>query len=314
MPGCLVFVEHAAGEPQKPSLGVLSKAASLFDDVAACLTGHGVRDLAADVGAYGARTVYVADSPELASRCRSRASTCSPGFWRRAGIDTVLFGASVLASDVAAGLAARAGGGLNWDLTELRLDGGRPRSASGRRSRTRSLVDCGWKTTPRIGLVRSGTFEAMPAGGGGSLRVVDVPVALEDFSTRATMVDRETGSERRARDRRGGRSSSRAGAGSGRPTTSRSSRVSPRRSAAPSRRPGRSWTPAGTRTRPRSARRARRSRRSSTSRAASPAPSSTRSGCRAPARSSRSTRTRTRRSSTTATSASSGTCSTSCRS
>ena len=189
MPGCLVFIEHAAGELQKPSLGVLSKAASLFDDVAACLTGHGVRELAADVGAYGARTVYVADSPELASPLPQPRVDVLAGILESSGIDTVLFGASVLASDVAAGLAARAGGGLNWDLTELRIEGG---ELVGRRPALQDsvLVDCGWKATPRIGLVRSGTFEAMPAGDGAPA-VVDAPVVLEDFSTRATMADRE---------------------------------------------------------------------------------------------------------------------------
>ena len=38
---------------------------------------------------------------------------------RDRGIDTVLFGNSVLAADVAAGLAARLDAGLNWDLTDL---------------------------------------------------------------------------------------------------------------------------------------------------------------------------------------------------
>ena len=67
-------------------------------------------------------------------RCRSRASTCSRQIVRDGGYDTVLFAASVLAADVAAGLAARLDAGLNWDLVDL-VAAGRParRQAAGAR-------------------------------------------------------------------------------------------------------------------------------------------------------------------------------------
>ena len=101
----------------------------------------------------------------------------------------MLFGASVLTADVAAGLAARTGGGLNWDLTDLVLDGDR---LIGKRPALQDsvVVDCGWKTTPRIALVRSGTFEPVESNGG-SAELVHAPVTLEDFSRGAVMVDRE---------------------------------------------------------------------------------------------------------------------------
>ena len=50
-------------------------------------------------------------------RSRRRASTCRAARARRR-YDTVLFGQSVLAADVASGLAARLDAGLNWDLTD----------------------------------------------------------------------------------------------------------------------------------------------------------------------------------------------------
>jgi len=189
MPGCLVFVEHAAGEAQRASLGVLAKAASLFGGVSAALVGEGAEGLAGGLGAYGAATVYVADTPELAQPLPQPRVDALAEIVRASGADTVLLGASVLASDVAAGLAARTGGGLNWDLTELRLDGD---ELVGRRPALQDsvLVDCGWTATPRIGLVRSGTFEPGDPGGGVA-EIVPVAVTLEDFSTRAIMVDRE---------------------------------------------------------------------------------------------------------------------------
>ena len=62
----LVFIEHHDGEPLKPSLGVLSKAATLWDDTAAVLCGSGVAALAERVGACGAKTVFIADDAALA--------------------------------------------------------------------------------------------------------------------------------------------------------------------------------------------------------------------------------------------------------
>jgi electron transfer flavoprotein alpha subunit len=185
----LVFVEHAAGEAQRASLGVLSKAAAVFGDVSACVAGHEVRDLAGGLGAYGARRVVVADSPELREPLPQPRVDVLAQLVTEQGFDTVLFGASVLTADVAAGLAARTGGGLNWDLTDLLLDGDR---LIGKRPALQDsvVVDCGWKTTPRIALVRSGTFEPVESNGG-SAELVDAPVTLEDFSRGAVMVDRD---------------------------------------------------------------------------------------------------------------------------
>ena len=76
-------------------------------------------------------------------RCRSRASTCSRGSCGDEGFDTVLFAQSVLAADIAAGLAARLEAGLNWDLADLgeqdgELVGKRPALADS------VWVDVGW--------------------------------------------------------------------------------------------------------------------------------------------------------------------------
>jgi electron transfer flavoprotein alpha subunit len=184
----LVYVEHHGDEPQKASLGVLSKAATLWPDVAAVLCGSGVRGLADQVGAHGAATVLVADDPALADPLPQPRVDVLAALVRDRGFDTVLFGSSVLAADVAAGLAARLEGGLNWDLVDLALDGG---ELVGTRPALQDtvFVDCGWTREPRIALVRAGTFE--PAATGGAGAVEDVPVAVEEWSRAATLADQE---------------------------------------------------------------------------------------------------------------------------
>jgi electron transfer flavoprotein alpha subunit len=183
----LVFLEDHEGELVKGSLGVLSKAAQLGGNVAAVIAGSGVTGLAAGAGRYGAAKVYVADDPALAAPLPQPRVDVLAALVRDRGFDTVLFGASVLSADVAAGLAARLGVGLNWDLVDLELRDGQ---LVGKRPALQDsvFVDVGWRGEPRLALVRSGTFE--PVETGGEAEVEEVAVELEDFSTKAVMVER----------------------------------------------------------------------------------------------------------------------------
>ena len=183
----LVFLEHHGNEVLKSSLGVLSKAATLADDeLAGVVAGSGVRPLAEEAGKYGATTVYVADDPQLeAPLPQPRVDVLAQLVGDRE-IDTVLFANSVLAADVAAGLAARLDAGVNWDLVDIAHEDGR---LVGKRPALQDTVyaDVGWSSEPRIALFRSGSFD--PSAHGGSAKVEDLQVSLEDFSTVARMVD-----------------------------------------------------------------------------------------------------------------------------
>jgi electron transfer flavoprotein alpha subunit len=183
----LVFVEHHEGELQKGSLGVLAKAAELEGgDVAAVVTGSGVKELAAGAGRYGAGTVFVADDPAFEKPLPQPRVDALARLVGDQGFDTVLFAASVLSADVAAGLAARLDAGLNWDLVDLVREDGRlvgKRPAFG----DTVLADVGWSSEPRLALFRSGTFEPKETGGEAEVRELDAQ--LEDFSTAAVMVE-----------------------------------------------------------------------------------------------------------------------------
>jgi electron transfer flavoprotein alpha subunit len=183
----LVFLEHNGGELQRGALGVLAKAATLGEgEVAGAIVGAGAAALAPDAGHHGAAKVWVAEDPALDAPLPQTRVDVLAGIVAEGGYDTVLFAASVLAADVAAGLAARLDAGLNWDLVDLVHEGGRivgKRPALG----DSVFVDVGWKGTPAIGIVRSGTFE--PAETGGEPEVVQAPVELQDFSTAAVMLE-----------------------------------------------------------------------------------------------------------------------------
>jgi len=178
----LVFLEHHGSELQKGSLGVLGKAGTLGDpDVAAVLVGGGVKALASEAAKYGATKVFAVEDDALEpplpqARVDALATVIADN-----GYETILLANSVLAADVASGLAARLDAGLNWDLVDLTNDlvGKRPALQDS------VLVDVGWKSTPRIALFRAGSFDATAAGGG-EPEVVDVSVDYAEHSQRAS--------------------------------------------------------------------------------------------------------------------------------
>ncbi|HET8555998.1 MAG TPA: hypothetical protein VFL58_01665, partial [Gaiellaceae bacterium] len=121
----LVFLEHHGSDLQKGALGVLAKAASLGDgDVSAVIAGPGARDLAREAGEYGAAKVWVCEDDEVAQPVPQPRVDVLAQAVEEGGYDTVLFANSVLAADVAAGLASRLDAGLNWDLTDIELSDG----------------------------------------------------------------------------------------------------------------------------------------------------------------------------------------------
>jgi electron transfer flavoprotein alpha subunit len=182
----VVFLEDHEGRLQKDSLGVLSKAASLGGEIEAVLLGSEIEGLAAEAGKFGAQKVHVLDDVLLRAPLPQPRVDALENLVRDRGFDAVLFAASVLSADVAAGLAARLDAGLNYDLTDLVVEDGK---LVGRRPALGDSVyaDVGWTSEPRLALVRSGTFE--PAESGGSAEVETFESRLQDFSLAATMVE-----------------------------------------------------------------------------------------------------------------------------
>jgi electron transfer flavoprotein alpha subunit len=182
----LVFLEHHGSAIQRGALGVLGKAAQLDPETAGVVVGSGVREAAAGAGRFGAKTVYVADDAALEAPLPQPRVDVISRLVAEKGFDTVLFAASVLSADVAGGVAARLGAGLNWDLGDLERDGG---ALVGKRSALGDtvMVDVGWTAEPRLGLIRAGSFD--PAESGGEAAIEEISTDLEEFSSKAEMVE-----------------------------------------------------------------------------------------------------------------------------
>jgi electron transfer flavoprotein alpha subunit len=180
----LVFLEHHGDSVTKASLGVLAKAHSLGDAMGV-VAGSSVRGAAEAAGGI----VYVADDPRLEAPLPAPRVDVLAKLVRDESFDAVLFAQSVLASDVAAGLAARLDAGLNWDLVDVVEDGGR---LVGKRPALADSVwvDAGWSSPVALAVFRAGTFDPAESGAAAELR--DVEVELEAHSALAELVEAAT--------------------------------------------------------------------------------------------------------------------------
>jgi electron transfer flavoprotein alpha subunit len=184
----LVFLEDHEGRLQKDSLGVLSKAATLGGEVEAVLLGSEIEGLAAEAGKFGAQRVHVLDDVLLGAPLPQPRVDALENLVGDRGFDAILFAASVLSADVAAGLAARLGAGLNYDLTDIVQEDGK---LVGKRPALGDSVyaDVGWTSEQCLALFRSGTFEPEARADAGSGEVETFESRFQDFSLAATMVE-----------------------------------------------------------------------------------------------------------------------------
>ena len=180
----VVFLEHHGDEISKASLGVLSKAVTLGDaDVSGVIIGSGVRALADQAGKFGAAKVYVADDPKVEAPLPQPRVDVLARLVGDKDIDTVLFANSVLAADVAAGLAARLEAGVNWDLTDIverdgKLVGTRPALQDS------VYAEVGWTAQQRLALFSSVAFDPNATGGSADVGYIDDSLADRRSRTR----------------------------------------------------------------------------------------------------------------------------------
>jgi electron transfer flavoprotein alpha subunit len=187
--GTAVLVETAGGDPTPDSLGLLGLAAELGDEVRAVAFDHRAGDRSAELARHGATRLVILDHPAVAEGLAQPIAAALAGHLAEEPCETVLLGSSVLALDVAADLAARTGGGLNWDLVGLERDGDR---LLGRRLMANDAiaVTVGWRALPQLALVRPGSCEPKEVGSPGELEVETVGVEPDESSRRVRLVER----------------------------------------------------------------------------------------------------------------------------
>jgi electron transfer flavoprotein alpha subunit len=191
----LVFSEQHDGEFTPGSLGLLREARTLADalgvQVHAVVCGAGLDEAGcAALGGQGATRVVLADDPALASGLPQPAVDAVAGVVADGGYTLILFGASVLASDIAAGLSARLDAGLVVDAVELHDEGGRIVT------RRPGLGDSvfGHCTVPEgtaVIVARANAFAPVEPTAAWTAEVARASVAVQDWSQAAKVVGHE---------------------------------------------------------------------------------------------------------------------------
>jgi electron transfer flavoprotein alpha subunit len=191
----LVFAEQHGGVFTVGSLGLVREASRLAGvlgvkaDVVVC--GSGLDDVACGaLGGYGAARVVVCDDEALASGLPQPAVDAIARVVADGGYESVLLGASVLASDIAAGLSARLDAGLVVDAVELHDEGGRivtRRPGLGDSVLAHCAVIAG---SAAVIATRANTFAAGEPSAGVA-EVVRSTVAVQDWSRAAVVVGHE---------------------------------------------------------------------------------------------------------------------------
>ena len=196
MAGILVLAERQDGVFAKGSLGLLEAAArvggELGQPVHALVLGQIDDAEAAGLGSHGATVVHVAegDSFGLAQPVVDAVASLEGS----ESFSYLLFGASIVGSDAAAGVAVRLDAGLVIDAVELHAEGGKlvtRRAGLG----DSVLAHCGFTTDVGVVVVRANTFAPDENASGGGAEVRRFTPELRDFSSAAKIVGHEQAEE-----------------------------------------------------------------------------------------------------------------------
>lgn len=208
MPGVWVVAELAADGRLDPSaLGMLTSARTLTPDVAAVALGPGAAAAAEQLGAHGARTVFLSEAPVFEEFPGEPAAHVLAALIREHAPQLVLFGPSHDSRDAAGRLQVLHGTSLVADVDDLlatdrvrvsvalSLWPGRPGNLQGGVGGTKH-VEVTLDKPPGLVVIRSGAFAAEPCGG--SATVVEVAAQVPDSRLRVRRVRRheEDGGER----------------------------------------------------------------------------------------------------------------------
>jgi electron transfer flavoprotein alpha subunit len=189
MSGILTYALHYEGEFNKNSLGAVSQAAKLAQELGqeahAVVVGDDVTDeLAGRLGNYGASKVFYASAPVGIAQ---PVVDVMAKLIEDNGYSYALFGGGLLGFEIGAGLAARLGGGVTMEVTQVKVQDGKL-VAERPILQDSAIVDVDYVGEPGVIIGRLNAFEI--AEGGGSAEVEKLDVELSDFSTKCTMVQR----------------------------------------------------------------------------------------------------------------------------
>ncbi len=192
-----VIAEHRNGNLRKATLEAMGEGYRVAQKMGipceAVIVGDGVKDMAAQLGNYGAQKVYCVDSPELANYNPISYSRAVADLVKEHSPKIVFVGNTLNGREIAARIAAKVGAGLASDCTGFEVEDGklvaiRP-AISGK-----VITKIGFSSEIQMATLRSNVFDMEEAGGSAELVEVPFTAAPEDAKqTLKEFVSKETG-------------------------------------------------------------------------------------------------------------------------
>ena len=187
----LVFVEHENGAVKKSTHELLSKATELAGSaggtVVAVAVGNGLDSLTADLAAYGAKKVVLAENDKLAQYNTVGYATALAATIDELKPSIVLGTASPAGKDLFPRLAAKIKAGLAQDTVDLKVDGGKlvatkPIYAG------KAIVQATFNSDIQMATVRANSFPVKAPQDGASADIVKKAIDIADLVNPITEV------------------------------------------------------------------------------------------------------------------------------
>ena len=192
MNNIIVYCETDGGRLCDVSLELMTKArdlaAELSCDVEALLIGHNVKGLAAELYAYGAKLVHLADDPRLEHFRTLPYAAITIDLFRREKPQIALFGATSVGRDLAPRVSSALHSGLTADCTALEIG-----DHQDKEKQYHNLLYQNPEHRPQMATVREGVMKKAPLASpvAGSISEIDVKSIIKDSDLTVEIVARE---------------------------------------------------------------------------------------------------------------------------
>jgi electron transfer flavoprotein alpha subunit len=169
--------------------GAQALAHQLKRNLAAVILGHDIADLAEELVAYGADTVYVADAPQLRLYQSDIYARIIADLIRDQTPNIVLWGATTIGRDLAPRVAAKLHTGLTADCVELSLDDDSRLVQTVPGYGGNMMVNCLCpQQRPQMATVRPGVLRKLAKSGSRHGQIVHVPIRIDERECKAKTI------------------------------------------------------------------------------------------------------------------------------
>jgi electron transfer flavoprotein alpha subunit len=179
----LIFAEFGKSKLKKGALELLTAAHKSGNEITVLALGSGASQLATEVGSYGAKILLACDDAKLDSYNPQLYTHIIADALKTQNPDIVLASSTMLARDVFPRVAARSGGAVVSDCTELKITGANAEVRKPLYSSKCSAAVEFTNTTQKIILMRANQLPVEAASGGAAAAVTALTLPTLDLKT-----------------------------------------------------------------------------------------------------------------------------------